>query len=557
MSDVPEMAAYQLHEKEWESYDQLYEAFKWEYPDELNTAEYVCDRWADDKGRVAIFAENAAGEERTYTFRQLRNRSNQLANYLEDQGIGLGDRVAINLPQTPEAMIAYLAIWKLGAISVALSTLYGRDAVRYRLDDSGAKAVIVHESNYENYRDARGGLDIQTTLAVGDVTDDESVDFRAVINDSSRSFETAATRPRDDAMLFYTSGTTGDPKGVLHGHRLLLGMLPTFILRDANKEIQEEDVHWHVGDWMWMGALTSVPLPAMYYGRPVLAYDGRGFDPERAFELIEKYELTNCSIPPTGLRMMMQVDDPIERYDLNSVRLVTSGGEAVGSDITNWVSEVFEGAAVHRGFGQTEAHSFVADCTALFEPREDTMGRPMPGHEVNILDPETAEPIGASEIGEIGLRYEQNPCCLTEYWKIPERTAEKIKNGWLRTGDLGEMDEDGYISFHSRKDDVIISAGYRIGPEEIEESLAHHPAVADAGVIGIPDDVRGEVPKAFVRLADDYNPEDRLAKELQEYVKDRLAKYEYPREIEFLEKLPLTTTGKIRRSELREREGLS
>jgi len=557
MSDSPEMAAYQLHEEEWESYDRLYEAFEWEYPDELNTAEYVCDRWADDKGRVAIFTENAAGEERTYTFRQLRNRSNQLANYLEDQGIDLGDRVAINLPQTPEAMIAYLAIWKLGAISVALSTLYGRNAVRFRLKDSGAKAAIVHESNYENYRDARGCLDIQTTLAVGDVTDGESVDFRTAINDSSRSFETVATTPNDDAMMFYTSGTTGDPKGVLHGHRLLLGMLPTFILRDSNMEIQEKDIHWHVGDWMWMGALTSVPLPAMYYGRPVLAYDGHGFNPERAFELIEKYELTNCSIPPTGLRMMMQVDDPTERYDLNSVRLVTSGGEAVGRDITNWVSEVFEGAAVHRGFGQTEAHSFVADCTALFEPREDTIGRPIPGHEVNILDPETAEPIGTNKIGEIGLRYEQNPCCFTEYWKMPERTAEKIKNGWLRTGDLGEMDEDGYISFHSRKDDVIISAGYRIGPEEIEESLAHHPAVADAGVIGIPDDVRGEVPKAFVRLTDDYNPEDRLAKELQEYVKDRLAKYEYPREIEFLEKLPLTTTGKIRRSELREREGLS
>jgi acetyl-CoA synthetase len=551
------LSAYHFYEEDWESYDDLREAFEWEVPERFNMAEYVCDRWADDRSTVALFGRDAAGDETTMTFWQLQNLTNRLANHLRAAGVERGDRVGVNLPQRPETVVAHVACWKLGAMSVPLSTLFGPDALEYRLDDSDAVAAIVDETNVDNLREARASLDLGTVLTVGDVDQrDDERDLWDTIAEESREFDVVDTDAEDDAILIYTSGTTGDPKGVRHAHRMLLGHLPLFLTTFGNMELRDSDVFWTPAEWAWIASLFDVVFPALFYGKPVVAYNGGEFDPGTAFETIERFGVSNFFAPPTALRMMMQVEDP-EQYDVGTLRSIAGGGEALGQSIVDWAEETFGGATVHEGYGQTEANMLIGECTALFPFEEGYMGRPGPGHEVAILDPETAEPtVETGEVGEIGLRYEGNPVCFVEYWNKPEKTANKVKNGWLRTEDLGRMNDDGFVAFEGRKDDVIISAGYRIGPEEVEESVATHEEVADAAVIGVPDEERGEVPKAFVVVKSGVTADDDLRERIREHVRDRLAKYEYPRAIEFVEELPKTSTGKVRRASLREREGL-
>lgn len=546
--------AYHFYEQDWEDYDRLHSEFEWEVPDEFNMANYLCDRWANDEGRVALYAENEAGEEQSYTFSEMREVTNRLANYFAEQGVERGDRIGVNAPQKPETVFGHIAVWKLGAVSVPLSTLFGPDALSYRLNDSATVACIVDESNVKNFREVRDDLDtLETVLTVDATPETDETAFWDAIDGVSNEFETATTEAEEDAIIIYTSGTTGDPKGVRHAHRVLLGHLPLFVTTFCNMEMHDEDVFWTPSEWAWVASLFDTVFSGLYYGKPVLAYAGGAFDAENAFELMEKYEMTNFFAPPTALRMMMQVD--ASEYAVDNMRAIASGGESLGQSIVDWAEEVFAGAAVHEGYGQTEANLIIGDCTAITEFREGKMGRPAPGMDIEIVDTETAKPtVGTGEIGEIAVRYEGNPVCFKEYWRKPERTERKVRNGWLLTEDLGSMDEDGYITFSSRKDDIIISAGYRIGPEEIEESLAGHEAVADSAVIGIPADERGEVPKAFIVLAEDYEASTGLGVELQTHVKERLAAYEYPREIEFTDDLPKTETGKIRRASLRDRQ---
>jgi acetyl-CoA synthetase len=556
---TPHLDAYWFHEREWETYDELYEAFEHDVPDEFNIATYICDRWADDRDRIALFAEDGSGRERTYSYVRLRDAANRLANELADRGIERGDRVGVCVPPKPETVIATLAIWKLGAVSVPLTIAFGPDALRYRLEDSTAKACIVDATNIESFREARSDLESLTAaFTVGDVepTADES-DLWATIETNAREFETVATSPDDDAFIIYTSGTTGDPKGGLHAHRSLLGHLPAFLTTYSNLELSGSEVYAGAGGWASIG-MFGMLLPALYYGRPVVAYAKAGpFDPETQFELLEKYDVTTFLAPPTALRMMMQIDDPREKYDVDSVRILASGGESVGETVVDWADSTFAGAVVHETYGQTEANVLVGDSTALDVPHEPgKMGKPLPGHEVTVVD-EAVEPIDeVGATGEIAVRYEGDPVCFVEYFDDPEKTAAKVQDGWLLTEDLGTIESDGYLTFESRKDSVIISSGYRISPEEVEDGLGGHRAVADSGVIGIPDDERGQVPKAFVVLDEGYQPSDELTDELKEYVKNNLALYQYPREIEYVSELPKTPTEKIARADLRQREGL-
>lgn len=556
MTDAPRLDGYHFYERDWQSYNQLYEEFEWEIPDRFNIASYVCDRWAEDEERIALFAENEAGEEHKYTFAQLRSISNKLANYFAKRGVEAGDRIGVNVSQKPETVFAHIAAWKLGAMSVPLSTLFGPDALAYRLNDSGAVACIVDESNVDTLRDVRGDLSaLDFVLTVNVAPQGDEVDLKDAIDGTSDKFETETRAAEDDAILIYTSGTTGVPKGVRHAHRILLGHLPLFITTFCNMSINDDDIFWTPSEWAWVATLFDVLFPALYFGKPVLAYTGGPFDPDVAFSLIEKYKVTNFFAPPTALRMMMQIDKPGERWNLTSVRVIPSGGEPLGQSIVEWAEDTFSGAAVHEAYGQTEANLIVGDCTALTEFREGKMGRAAPGHEVVIVDPETADPtVETGKVGEIAVRYEGNPVCFKEYWNKPEQTMAKVQNGWLLTGDLGGVDEDGYFTFKSRKDDVIISAGYRISPEEIEESLVRHEAVAEATVIGVQDEERGQVPKAFVVLAEGWDPSDGVREMLRLHVRNRLARYEYPREIEFVDEIPKTTTGKVQRALLRERD---
>jgi len=558
---VPRLDAYHFYDREWADYDDLSTDFEWEVPHRFNIAAYICDRWAaHSPDRTALYVEREDGL-RECTYGDLRTRANRLANFLAEQGVGRGDRVGVSGTQKADVLVAHIAAWKLGAATVPLSGLYGPEGLRLRLGDSGATAMVADDASIDALRDIRGDLDDLETVVTVDADARESNGETAIedaVAGRSETHERVDTRAEETAMLIYTSGTTGPPKGVVHAHSLLLGILPGFVTARLNAELNPEDVVRTSAEWSWVGSLTNMVLPALYYGLAAVGYPRGSFDPAAELDVLERYDVSIMSGAPTVMRMLM--DEDVSSRDVGSMRVVISGGESLGGSIVEWARDAFD-AAVHEVYGQTEAPLFVGDCEALGVPhRQGKMGRPMPGHEVAVHDPDTGERVDRGDVGELVLAYGEDPLCFREYWERPERTAEKGRDGWLYTEDLGrwavEDGDDGYLAFRSRRDDVIISSGYRIGPEEVEEALAAHDAVADAGVIGVPDETRGQIPKAFVVPADDVIASEGLVGTLQDHVKDTLAKYEYPREIEFVEDLPTTTTGKVRRRDLREREGL-
>jgi acetyl-CoA synthetase len=559
MPDFPTLEAYEIYQKDWTSYEAIRDTFEFQIPAEFNMVDYVCDRWADaPEERVALYADPVDGTETTYTFSELRDLANQLANYLSTQGIGRGDRIAVSGSQRVETIVGHLAAWKLGAVSVPLSNLIGRQGLEYRLDDCKPRAFVVDGTAIETLRSVHDEVEsIETVLTAGSerVEAGEQL-FWETLETSSTSFENATTDPEETAMVIYTSGTTGQPKGVVHAHRGLLGLLPAQLMKH-NMQLIDDDIERIVAEWSWVASINDTILPAWYYGKAMVARDRQGFDPEKEFELIDKYDITIFAAPPTGVRMMMQVEDATERYDLSSLRVFSCGGEAVGHTIEEWIDKTFDGAHLVDGLGQTEAPAISGDCPALGSGHKPgKMGRPSIGIEAKVVDiDDRTEDVGTGTVGELAISYD-NPQCFNYYLNKPGKTEQKVQDGWLFTEDLVTMDEDRYLEFVSRKDDVIISSGYRIGPEEIEDCLAGHDAVVDAGVIGVPHEMRGEVVKAFVALADDVSRSEELKTELQENVKDRLAKYEYPRELEFIENLPKTSSGKLRRKNLKEREGI-
>lgn len=547
------LSAYHFYEESWASYDELYRAFSWECPDTFNMAEYTCDRWAKRDDRVALYAADEEGRDERWSFRELRKEADRLANYLRHRGIERDDRVAIISPQRPETLVAHLATWKLGAISVPMSILFGPDALRHRLNSSGALACIVDARSLPGLRKVVTSTDLETILAIdAEAGADGETTYTSALEQSSPDLETVTTDPEEPALITYTSGTTGQPKGAVQVQRLLLGALPIFMLSSCNVSLEEEAVFWAPAEWAWVGTLFTIVFPALFFGRPVVAYDAHGFDPEGAFRVIEQYDVTNFHAPPTALRMMTKAD-VADQYDVSAMRTISSGGEALGQALRDRLQTAFGGVPINERYGQTEADGVIGQCEALMETPDASIGRPAPGHEIDIVDPDTATPVSEpDDVGEIAVRYEGNLICFDRYWNDPGQTATKVRNGYLLSEDLGRQDENGFFYFRSRKDDVIISAGYRIGPEEIEDTLATHDAVADCAVVGIPDQERGEVPKAYVKLSPEGKPTQDLIEELQAYTKERLARYEYPREIEFVDELPTTVTGKVKRSALGE-----
>jgi acetyl-CoA synthetase len=531
-------------------YEKLYREFRWEIPQRYNIGVGVCDRWAArEPGRATLLHVHADGRTDTLTYGALKAQSNRLANSLRAHGIGRGDRVAILLPQTPEALFSHVAIYKLAGIALPLALLFGPDALSYRLQNSGAKALITNAQGLAKLSEVGdGGCGLSVILSI-DGASDGALSFHTLLEKASDQFTPEDTSADDPAMMIYTSGTTGPPKGALHAHRVLLGHMPG-IEMPHDFFPQPGDLFWTPADWAWAGGLLDALLPSLHHGVPVVARRFDKFDPDEAFALMARQGIRNAFIPPTALRMLRAAPSPRGRHKLD-LRTIGSGGEALGAQTFEWGREAF-GLIINEFYGQTECNLVLSSCAMLGVSRPGAIGKPVPGHRVAIVDPD-GRPVKSGEVGQVAVM-RPDPVMFLEYWGNPDATRDKFIGDWMTTGDQGVVDDDGYFHFVGRDDDVITSSGYRIGPGEIEDCLIRHPAVALAAAIGKPDPVRTEIVKAFVVVKDGVDtPRDRLAAELQEFVRTRLSAHEYPREIAFIDQMPMTTTGKVIRRLLRER----
>jgi len=521
---------------------------RWNIPADYNVAVDCLDRHVELRDKTALIYADDEGHSARYTFEQMIEASNRFANALRGLGIGRGDVVAIHTPQRPETAIAHIALYRLGAIALPISKLFGPDAIAYRLQNSSAKAILMEPETVAKM-DALDRKDIPDFKHVI-VTDGAGggFSFDDLMSNASPSFAMEKSSAEDPVLLMYTSGTTGNPKGVLHVARYVLGHNG---IDYSYNYLRDGDLYYSPADWAWAGGLLDGLLAIWPYGIPVLAYRSKArFDPDVAFRLLEKYGASVGLYPPTALKVLREVKNPREKYKLK-LRCIVSGAEPVSPQLARWVDEELR-VEFNQGFGQTEANYFIGTCSAVEKARLEPLGKAYPGHDVAIVSPDGVV-LKTGEAGEIAIRRD-SPVVMREYWKNPAAMGEKFKGEWCMTGDLGHMDDEGYVYFHGRNDDVIKSSGYRIGPSEIEAKIMEHKSVASCAVIGVPDQQRGQAIKAFVKLLPGFTPSEQMIKEIQIHVKTRLAAHEAPREIEFMDEFPSTVTGKIMRRELRARE---
>ena len=513
------------------SYEDARASHRWEVPGRYNIAADVCDR--HDRDRLAMIHEDFNGNVRRVDWGELQDNSNRFANVLAAHGVKREDRVAMLLLPTPETAAAFFGTWKLGGILLSMSVLYGDEGIRHRLTDSGAKVLVTNEANAD--RVERGLVDEVLIL------DDE------LLGQGSTSFDVVDTAADDPAQLYYSSGTTGLAKGILHAHRYILAHEEFVYCHD----IRDGEVFHGMGEWAWAAGIAPLLGPWRYGAVQAVYQREGGFDPHKQLDFLSRHEVTNVFGTPTAIRSMMSISDAGTRYPCK-FRIVCSAGEPLNPEAIRWVRDQY-GVTVLDYYGLTESYPLCANYPFM-DVREGSMGKPMPGWEVEILD-EDERPVATGERGEICLKARSNPHYPLGYWnRPPEDTAETFGGDWFHTKDAASADEDGYYWYEGRADDVIISAGYRIGPFEVESACLEHPAVAEAAAVASPDERRGNVVKAFVVLAAGHDGSDELAEDIKAFVRDHLSAYAYPRRIEFVPDLPKTLTGKIRRIELRQEE---
>lgn len=568
-----------------DGYEALHSGFGWSVPQRFNMAEMCARRWARNPAtahQTAVVACDAQMHALHHSYSALQEQANRLSNALKAMGVERGDRVAIVMPQRFETAVAYMAVLQMGAVGMPLSQLFGPDALEFRLQDSEAKVALCDGSTLAAVQSVRARCPALTTV-VGLASvhaGDGAKDWADTLGRASSQFKLVDTRADEPAVLIYTSGTTGNPKGALIPHRALIGNLTGFVCSqnwfgfdpfDASKP--SNAVFWSPADWAWTGGLMDALLPSLYFGRPIVAFNGR-FSPQAAFELMERQGVTHTFLFPTALKAMMKaVPEPKRQYRLR-LEAIMSAGEAVGDAVFDYCERQL-GVTVNEMFGQTEINYIVGNCARLYPARPGSMGKGYPGHRVAVIDEDGHEcPVGVPgdvAVHRLDRHGDPDPIFFLGYWKNEQATRAKYTGdpgkSWCRTGDLATRDGDGYLWYQGRSDDVFKAAGYRIGPSEIENCLVKHPAVANAAVVPKPDAERGAVVKAYVVLAQEYLDAQvvsnageldalkaRLVKALQAHVKGQLAPYEYPKEIEFVDSLPMTTTGKVQRRVLRLQE---
>ncbi|MCW2992078.1 MAG: AMP-binding protein [Solirubrobacterales bacterium] len=506
-------------------YEEACAAHEWIVPERYNIALDVCDKHPREK--LAMVFESYTGEQREVSWGELQDRSNQIANVLAERGVQAGDRVAMVLPPGPDTAAAFFAVWKCGAILLSMSVLYGDEGIRHRLTDSEPALLLTDADNAPRF---------DAPLVLDD----------ALLEGAATTFEAVDTAADDPAQLYYTSGTTGLAKGIVHAHRYVLAHEEFSYCHD----VRDGERFHGMGEWAWAAGIAPLLGPWRLGAVQCVYRREGGFDPVKQLEFLSRHRPTNVFTTPTAMRSMMTVPSAGTRYP-QDFRVVCSAGEPLNPEAIRWFREQY-GVTVLDYYGLTESYPLVANYPFM-EVREGSMGRPMPGWDVALLD-EDEQPVATGERGEICLRARSNPHYPLGYWRRPEDSEEVFGGEWFHSKDAARFDEDGYVWYEGRADDVIIAAGYRIGPFEVESACLEHPAVREAAAVASPHAVKGSVVKAFVVLNEGFEASDETAAEIKTFVRGHLSAYAYPRLIEFVEDLPKTLTGKIRRIELRQRE---
>ena len=542
--------------KRFDNYDELYNSFKWFIPEHYNIASDTIEKFANTE-RIALKHVLDDGNHKEFSFKYLNQKSNQLANVLDSVSLKDDDRVGIILGQCPETILSHMACFKSGKISIPLFSLFGDDALLFRLKDSGATTVICDNLSLEKILRINEFLPcLKNIISINRLKSDNKIlSFYELIHNASDEYKNVESKSNDPALIIYTSGTTGDPKGALLPHKVLLGHIPGVEMPHEflTSNTPVTDCFWTPADWAWIGGLFDVLMPSLFFGIPVISYRSSKFDPEFTFNLLEKQNIKNTFIPPTALKMMKSFNQNIERKNLK-LRTLGSGGEALGEELLKWGREILN-VGINEFYGQTECNLTISNCGLIMKQKLGSIGKPVPGHNVRLVNKEGNFIKKENEEGEIVVK-STSPTTFLGYWNNDIETEKKIIDGWLHTGDYATLDEQGYFYFKGRKDDLINSSGYRIGPSEIENTILSIDEVEMAAVVGVPDDLRGQIIKAVIvpknkTYIDSQNLE--LKDKIKNKVKNKLAAHEYPRIIEFVNELPLTTTGKIKRNIIREK----
>jgi acetyl-CoA synthetase len=555
-----------------DAYQTLYRGFRWQVPARFNLYETCCARWARrTPDAVALVCETEAGLVVTHRYADLDAAARRIAAALARLGVARGDRVAIVMPQRFETAVAHMAVSALGAVAMPLSMLFGPEALQYRLVDSEAKLAIVDESAADALLAVAGQCPaLAHIVAVGAAAGRGSLDWEAALREPHAPVTPVITQADAPAVLIYTSGTTGPPKGALIPQRALIGNLTGFVC-SQNWYPHRAGAFWSPADWAWTGGLMDALLPTLYFGGRIVGFNGR-FAPERAFELMVRHGVTHSFLFPTALKAMMKaVPEGRACFPGLALEAIMSAGEAVGDAVFGYTREHL-GVTVNEMFGQTEINYIVGNggryvdargrAHAGWPARPGSMGRAYPGHRIAVID-DAGRELPPGEAGDVAVHRRDihghpDPVFFLGYWQREDATRAKFTgdpaDSWCRTGDTAVQDADGYLWYQGRSDDMFKAAGYRIGPSEVENCLVKHPAVANAAVVPKPDAERGALVKAYVVLAPGHVGDAALVEQLQQHVRGRLAPYEYPKEIEFIDALPMTTTGKVQRRVLRLQE---